>query len=75
MATVSLRLALGLAIALLLNAQVFRRWHLTWITRSLLLVPWVTPPVVAVAAWKWLLDARYGVVNQVLISLGLTPAC
>lgn len=69
--TVALRLVLGLGLALLLNASVFRRWHITWLTRSLLLLPWVTPPVVAVAAWKWLLDARYGAVNQVLLDLGV----
>lgn len=68
--TVAVRLALGLAIALLLNATVFSRWRIGWLVRSLVLIPWVTPPVVAVAAWKWLLDARYGVVNQLLLSLG-----
>jgi multiple sugar transport system permease protein len=69
--TVAVRLALGLAIALLLNATVFSRWRIGWLVRSLVLIPWVTPPVVAVAAWKWLLDARYGVVNQLLVSLGI----
>lgn len=69
--TVALRLVFGLALALLLNADVFKRWRLGWLVRSLILVPWVTPPVVAVAAWKWLLDARYGVVNQALIGLGV----
>lgn len=69
--TVAIRLVLGLALALLLNATVFRRWRMGWLVRSLVLIPWVTPPVVAVAAWKWLLDARYGVVNQLLMSLGV----
>lgn len=68
--TVVVRLLLGLGLALLLNASVFRRWQLGWLVRSLILVPWVTPPVVAVAAWKWLLDARYGVVNQLLMGIG-----
>jgi len=69
--TVVGRLALGLGLALLLNASVFSRWRLGWLVRSLVLVPWVTPPVVAVAAWKWLLDARYGVVNQLLVATGI----
>lgn len=69
--TVVVRLVLGLGLALLLNASVFGRWKLGWLVRSLILVPWVTPPVVAVAAWKWLLDARYGVVNQLLMGLGV----
>ena len=29
------------------------------------------PPVVAVASWKWLLDANSGVLNQVLVQTGL----
>jgi len=69
--TVVGRLLLGLGLALLLNASVFSRWRLGWLVRSLVLVPWVTPPVVAVAAWKWLLDARYGVVNQLLVATGI----
>lgn len=69
--TVVARLVLGLALALLLNASVFSRWHLTGLTRSLLLLPWVTPQVVAVAAWSWLLEPRFGVINQVLLNLGV----
>ncbi|MDM9645630.1 sugar ABC transporter permease [Rhizobium sp. S163] len=69
--TVVLRLVFGLGLAILLNAEVFKRWRLGWLVRSLVLVPFVTPPVVAVAAWKWLLDPRYGAVNQLLLSLGL----
>ncbi len=69
--TVVLRLLFGLGLAILLNADVFKRWQLGWLVRSLVLIPFVTPPVVAVAAWKWLLDPRYGAVNQLLLSLGL----
>jgi multiple sugar transport system permease protein len=69
--TVTARLVLGLALALLLNASVFQRWHLTGLTRSLLLLPWITPQVVAVAAWSWLLEPRFGVVNQLLLNLGV----
>lgn len=69
--TVVARIVLGLLLALLVNASVFRRWHMSWLVRSLLLIPWITPPVVAVAAWKWLLDARYGAVNHLLLELGV----
>lgn len=69
--TVSLRLGLGLLLALLLNTVVIRRWRLSGLARSLVLIPWVTPPVVAVAAWQWLLQARYGAVNQILVDTGL----
>jgi multiple sugar transport system permease protein len=69
--TVSLRLGLGLTLALLLNTVAIRRWRLSGLARSLVLIPWVTPPVVAVAAWQWLLQARYGAVNQILVDAGV----
>jgi multiple sugar transport system permease protein len=69
--TVVLRVLFGLVLALLLNAPVFRRWHLSGLARSLVLIPWVTPPVVAVAAWQWLLQARYGAINQIFMEVGL----
>ncbi len=71
--TVALRIGLGLALALLLDSLVIRRWHLSGLARSLVLIPWVTPPVVAVAAWQWLLQARYGAINQILVEVGLLP--
>lgn len=70
-ATVSIRLALGLGLALLVNVSALRRWRVAWLARTLLLIPWVTPPVVAVAAWKWLLQPRYGAVNQLLMEAGI----
>lgn len=69
--TVIARVALGLGLALLLNASVMRRWYFAGLARSLVLIPWITPPVVAVAAWQWLLHPRYGAVNQLLIEAGL----
>ena len=69
--TVGLRLVFGLAFAQLLNSDVLRRWHLTGLARSLVLIPWITPPVVAVAAWKYMLHPRFGVINQVLLELGV----
>jgi multiple sugar transport system permease protein len=71
MATVVLRLGLGLGLALLLDASVLRRWRLSGLARSMMLIPWVTPPVVAIAAWKWLLHPRYGAINQILVETGL----
>ena len=73
-ATVILRLILGLILALLLNAAVLRRWRLSGLARTLLLIPWITPQVVAVAAWTWLLEPRYGAINQILIKLGVVDS-
>lgn len=58
---------LGLVTALLLNKHFFgRRWF-----RTLILLPWAVPGVVAVLGFVWLLDASYGVVNYLLTSNGI----
>jgi multiple sugar transport system permease protein len=69
--TVAIRLVAGMALALLLQSPVLERWKLRGVCRTLVLVPWMIPPVVAVASWKWLLDANNGVLNQVLVQTGL----
>ncbi len=69
--SVVLRLVLGLLLALLLNSATLRHYRLTTISRLLLLVPWATPPIVAVVVWRLLLDGRQGVVNKALQGLGL----
>jgi multiple sugar transport system permease protein len=72
--TVVARLVLGMVIALLLNSAALRRWHLLGIARALVLIPWAIPPVVAVATWKWMLDQQYGIVNRLLVAIGLIPS-
>ncbi|MCC7447886.1 MAG: sugar ABC transporter permease [Anaerolineae bacterium] len=69
--TVALRLVLGFGFALLLNSAALRRWRLTGLARSLVLIPWVTPPVVAVAVWQWLVHPRYGAINQLMMDARL----
>ncbi len=71
LSTVVVRLAVGLGIALLLQAGVLRRLHLVGVARTMVLIPWMIPPTVAVAAWRWLLDGQSGLVNRVLLNLGL----
>ena len=58
---------LGLALALLLDRDFPGRR----IVRSLMLMPWAVPGVVAAIAFLWMFDASYGVVNAVLRDLGL----
>jgi multiple sugar transport system permease protein len=70
-ATVVLRVVLGFGLAVLLDADALRRWHLTALTRTLLFLPWAIPPVVAVTIWKWMLNSQYGFVNLLLIDAGL----
>jgi multiple sugar transport system permease protein len=68
---VGVRIALGLLLALLLNSEVLAKYRLKTISRVLLLVPWATPPIVAIVIWRWLLDPRLGEINQLLLWLGV----
>ncbi len=58
---------LGLMVAQLLNMEFRGRGFL----RTLILVPWVTPPVVAAMIWIWLLNPERSPLNQLLRFLGL----
>ncbi|WP_327672916.1 MULTISPECIES: sugar ABC transporter permease [unclassified Streptomyces] len=71
--TVVARLAIGLGLALLLQSPVLERWRMRGLSRTLVLVPWMVPPVVAVACWKWIFDADTGVLNQFLVALHILP--
>lgn len=62
------QLLIGLSIALLLNQPA--RGAGLW--RALILVlPWATPDIVAAVAWKWMLNDMYGVLNDILVRLGI----
>jgi ABC-type sugar transport system permease subunit len=63
---VSTSTALGLAIALVLNKEIRGRGFL----RSMVLVPWVTPPVVASGIWVWMYSQERSPINHILMSLG-----
>ncbi|MGE4610799.1 MAG: sugar ABC transporter permease [Paracoccaceae bacterium] len=65
------RLFLGLLFALLLNSNFLKNMRMTTIARLILLVPWATPPVVAVIAWRWLFDPSHGPINSWLLKTGL----
>lgn len=58
---------LALAIALLLQ----KRFRGRGVARTLAVMPWAVPPVVAVLVWVWMLDTNFGVVNYVLDSVGV----
>jgi multiple sugar transport system permease protein len=69
--SVFLRLLVGLGMALLLNSPVLRRVRLGTLAKLAILVPWATPPIVAVVIWRWMLDAQNGIVNAILLYLGI----
>jgi multiple sugar transport system permease protein len=64
---VAIELALGLAIALLLQASFRGRGLL----RAAVLVPWAVPTVVSAKMWGWLYNAEYGLVPWLLGLRGL----
>lgn len=64
--TIAPAFAIGLGIALLLNREFPGRRYV----RSLMLLPWAVPGVVAAIAFLWMFDASYGIVNSVLRNLG-----
>ncbi|WP_396653388.1 carbohydrate ABC transporter permease [Microbacterium sp. WCS2018Hpa-23] len=56
---------IGLALAVFFR----RRFPLSGVVRSLLLLPWLIPLIVSSAIWRWMLDKDSGVINQVLSGL------
>jgi multiple sugar transport system permease protein len=65
-----LKLALGMAVALMLNMLIgFKR-----LLRASLLLPWIIPTVLSTLAWKWMFDPTFSIVNWILYHLGFTNA-
>jgi len=60
-------MAISLPVAQLLNAQYPGRKIIRWA----IIVPWAASLVMTSTAWKWILDAYYGVLNEIAIDLGL----
>lgn len=65
--SVSLETLLGLAIALALDAHFRGRGLL----RAAVLIPWAIPTVVSAKMWAWMFNDVFGIVNEVLLALGL----
>jgi multiple sugar transport system permease protein len=57
--------AIGLAIALYFQ----RRFPLSGLLRSLLLLPWLIPLIVSSAVWRWILDQDNGALNRLISGL------
>ncbi len=65
--TVAGGLALGMAMALVLNKYFWGRG----ILRSFVLIPWAMSPVAVGILWGWMLNGNYGTFNGILTDLGL----
>jgi multiple sugar transport system permease protein len=67
---VALKLILGIALALLLNQQLwFKR-----LIRGAVLLPWVIPNALSTLGWWWMFNSLYSVVNWTGIALGVMDA-
>ena len=58
---------LGMALAVFFR----RRFPLSGLLRSLILLPWLIPLIVSSAVWRWLLDTDGGALNRFLLGVGV----
>jgi len=67
--SVALKIATGLAMALVLHAT----WRWRNFFRGLMLLPWITSTVIIALTWRWMFDAfpGRGFFNSVLLDAGL----
>jgi multiple sugar transport system permease protein len=65
-----LQLAIGTALGILLD----RRFRGRGAVRSLVLIPWIIPGIVAASTWAWMFHSEFGIINHVAITMGLTES-
>lgn len=65
--TLTLQIIFGIAMALVLHQNIWFRS----LARSLILFPYFISTVVAVLVWKWLFNDLYGIMNHLLMSVGI----
>jgi trehalose/maltose transport system permease protein len=68
--SVSIETVLGIVVALILNAAFPGRG----LMRAVILIPWAIPTVVSARMWNWMLHDQFGVINDMLLRLGLIAA-
>jgi multiple sugar transport system permease protein len=63
----SAQMLVALPVALFLNTA-FRGRS---VVRASILIPWVVPGAVVAIIWRFMVDANYGIINDILLRLGL----
>lgn len=63
------QMSIGMGLALFF----WRAFPLSTALRTLMLVPWLLPLIVSATIWQWMFDLDSGVINYVLVSLGIVP--
>lgn len=61
------KLLAGLLLALLLNQNLRGKAFF----RTVLLIPWALPGMVAATTWRWMYDSTYGIINSMLLKTGM----
>jgi trehalose/maltose transport system permease protein len=61
---------LGLIVALVLNAEFKGRGFV----RAAILIPWAIPTIVSAKMWAWMLNDQFGILNDIMLNLGLIDA-
>ncbi len=65
--SIVLQMAIGTAAGIVLD-QPFKGRN---VLRTLILIPWIIPGVVAATTWAWMLHTEFGIVNYLLIEAGI----
>ncbi|RAW07273.1 ABC transporter permease [Halomonas elongata] len=68
--SVSLEVVFGVIVALLLNAEFRGRM----LVRAAVLIPWAIPTIVSAKMWAWMLNDQFGIINHLLMMLGIIDA-
>lgn len=68
--SVSLETVLGISVALVLNTQFPGRGFM----RAAVLIPWAIPTIVSAKMWGWMLHDQFGIINDLLMTLGMIDA-
>lgn len=62
-----LSMGIGMAIGYYLSFD----FKINRILRAVILIPWILPSVVSASVWQWMLNAQFGVINDILKKIGL----
>ncbi|MEO9529221.1 sugar ABC transporter permease [Roseibium sp.] len=68
--SVTLETVFGMIIALVLNQKFAGRA----VVRAAVLIPWAIPTVVSAKMWGWMLHDQFGIINDILMRIGLLSA-
>jgi trehalose/maltose transport system permease protein len=68
--SVILETVLGMIVALVLHSAFAGRG----LVRAAVLIPWAIPTIVSAKMWSWMLNDQFGVINELLMTVGLINA-